>query len=50
VDVADQLDDLLAIVGPPLTISPDWLRQAALLAYQHDLAFYDASWLQHQPN
>jgi predicted nucleic acid-binding protein len=44
VDVADQLDDLLAIVGPPLTISPDWLRQAALLAYQHDLAFCDASW------
>jgi predicted nucleic acid-binding protein len=44
VDVADQLDDLLAIVGPPLTISPDWLRQAALLAYQHDLTFYDASW------
>jgi len=44
VTVADQLDDLLAIVGPPLTISPDWLRQAALLAYQHDLTFYDASW------
>ena len=44
VAVADQLDDLLAIVGPPLIISPMWLRQAALLAYQHNLSFYDASW------
>jgi predicted nucleic acid-binding protein len=43
-DVADQLDDLLAIVGPPLMVSPDWLRQAALLAHQHNLSFYDASW------
>jgi predicted nucleic acid-binding protein len=42
--VADQLDDLLAIVGPPLIVSPTWLRLAALLAYQHNLSFYDASW------
>ena len=44
VEVADQLDDLLAIVGPPLIISSMWLRQAALLAHQHNLSFYDASW------
>ena len=44
VDVADQLDDLLAIVGPPLSISSSWIRRAALLAYQHNLSFYDASW------
>jgi predicted nucleic acid-binding protein len=43
-DVADQLDDLLTIAGPPLIVSPAWLRQAALLAYQHNLSFYDASW------
>ena len=44
VAVADQLDDLVAIVGPPLVISPAWLRQAALLAHQYNLSFYDASW------
>jgi predicted nucleic acid-binding protein len=33
VDVADQLDDLLAIVGPPLISSPAWLRRAATLGY-----------------
>jgi predicted nucleic acid-binding protein len=44
VDVADQLDDLLAIVGPPLISSPAWLRRTALLADQHNLSFYDASW------
>jgi predicted nucleic acid-binding protein len=44
VEVADQLDDLLAIVGPPLISSPAWLRRAAMLGYQHNLSFYDASW------
>lgn len=44
VDVADQLDDLRAIVGRPLTMSPDWLRHAATLAHAHTLSFYDASW------
>jgi predicted nucleic acid-binding protein len=44
VDVADQLDDLLAIVGPPLISSPAWLRRAATLGYQHNLTFYEASW------
>jgi predicted nucleic acid-binding protein len=31
-DVADQLDDLLEIVGPPLAMSQAWLREAAVLA------------------
>jgi predicted nucleic acid-binding protein len=44
VEVADQLDDLLAIAGPPLLILPVWLRRAARLAYQHNLSFYDANW------
>ena len=43
-DVADQLDDLYAILGPPLTMSPAWLRSAASLAHTHSLSFYDASW------
>jgi predicted nucleic acid-binding protein len=43
-DVADQLDDLLAITGPPLVITPDWLRAAAALAEVNALSFYDASW------
>lgn len=43
-DVADQLDDLHAVVGPPLTMAPAWLRTAATLAHAHSLSFYDASW------
>lgn len=43
-DVGDQLDDLLAIVGPPLTMAQAWLRHAAELAEAHTLSFYDASW------
>lgn len=43
-DVADQLDDLLAITGPPLVMTRGWLRDAAALAEQHTLSFYDASW------
>jgi predicted nucleic acid-binding protein len=43
-DVADQLDDLLAIVGPPLVMAHEWLRDAAALAQRHTLSFYDASW------
>ncbi len=43
-DVADQLDDLHAIVGPPLAMSQAWLRRAAALAQTHALTFYDASW------
>lgn len=43
-DVADQLDDLHAILGPALVMSPLWLRRAATLASDHTLSFYDASW------
>ncbi len=44
VDVADQLDDLHAILGPPLVPTPDILRRAATLASTHPLSFNDASW------
>ena len=43
-DIADQLDDLQAILGPPLAMSSAWLRSAAELADPHTLSFYDASW------
>jgi predicted nucleic acid-binding protein len=43
-DVADQLADLQAILGPPLLMAPAWLRRAATLAHDHALSFYDASW------
>jgi predicted nucleic acid-binding protein len=42
--VAEQLSDLLVLVGPPLIMAEDWLRGAAALADAHDLTFYDASW------
>jgi len=41
---ADQLDDLRAVVGPPLVMTAAWLRRAAALAQDHALSFYDASW------
>jgi predicted nucleic acid-binding protein len=40
--VADQLDDLLVICGPPLTPVPAWRRDAAEPP-EHRLSFYDAS-------
>jgi predicted nucleic acid-binding protein len=43
-DVADQLDDLIVICGPPLALSAEWLRQAAELGERHRLTFYDAAW------
>ncbi len=43
-DVADQLDDLLAICGTPLVPIPPWLRNASALATEHNLSFYDAAW------
>ncbi len=43
-EVADQLEDLLAIFGAPLLSSPEWLRDAADLAAAHRLSFYDAAW------
>ncbi len=42
--VADQLDDLLIVCGPPLVMSPEWLHQAADLGERHRLTFYDAVW------
>ena len=43
-EVADQLDDLLAIFGTPLASNPTWFRDAASLAAAHRLSFYDAVW------
>jgi predicted nucleic acid-binding protein len=43
-DVADQLDDLIAITGPPIVMVHGWLHAAAALAEEHALSFYDASW------
>lgn len=43
-DVADQLDDLIAITGPPIVMAQGWLHDAAALAEEHTLSFYDASW------
>lgn len=43
-DVADQLEDVLTILGPPLVMSSEWIQPAATLAYRHNLSFYDASW------
>jgi len=42
-EVADQLDDLVLICGPPLVPDLSWLREAAGLAAEHGLTFYDAS-------
>jgi len=41
-DTADQLDDLLVICGPPLVPTPAWRRDAADLAAEHGLSYYDA--------
>lgn len=43
-DVADQLDDLVAICGTPLITVPAWLRDAAVLGASNALTFYDAAW------
>lgn len=43
-DVADQLDDLIAICGAPLTMTREWLRRAADIGTIHGLTFYDAAW------
>ena len=42
--VADQLEDLVVICGPPLAMAAAWLRQAAELGQRHRLTYYDASW------
>ena len=43
-DVADQLEDLVIICGPPLAMAAEWLRRAAELGERHRLTFYDAAW------
>ena len=43
--MADQLDDLLTIFGTPIVMHHDWLRDAATLAAEHGLTFYDAAWV-----
>ena len=43
-DVADQLDDLIVICGPPLAVGADWLRRAAVIGAANGLSFYDACW------
>jgi predicted nucleic acid-binding protein len=43
-DVAAQLDDLVVIVGTPLTFAAEWFLDAATLAEAHRLTFYDAAW------
>ena len=43
-DVADQLDDLVLICGPPLAMAAEWLREAAAIGARHRLTFYDAAW------
>lgn len=43
-DTSDQIDDLLAIVGTPITMAQAWFHHAAELAEAHTLSFYDASW------
>lgn len=43
-DVADQLDDLHTILGPPLIMTADWRRRAATLANTYRLSFYAACW------
>jgi predicted nucleic acid-binding protein len=42
-DTADQLEDLILICGMPLALDASWRRDAALLAEQHRLTFYDAA-------
>lgn len=43
-DVADQLEDLAIICGPPLAMAAEWIRLAAELGERHRLTFYDAAW------
>ena len=43
VDVADQIEDVLSICGPPVVPDARSRRRAAELAEQHKLTFYDAA-------
>lgn len=42
--VVDQVEDLLAIVGPPARLDSAGRVAAATLASAHRLTYYDASW------
>jgi predicted nucleic acid-binding protein len=43
-EIADQLDDLVVICGPPLAMTAEWFRTAAVIGETHRLTFYDAAW------
>lgn len=43
-DVAAQLEDILTIFDTPLVLTSEWRRDAAGLATEHRLSFYDAAW------
>jgi predicted nucleic acid-binding protein len=43
-DVAEQLDDLRIVCGPPLAMAGEWLHRAAAIGEVHRLTFYDAAW------
>jgi predicted nucleic acid-binding protein len=43
-EVADQLDELMLLCGPALQLLPEWRRDAAQLAEQNGLTFYDAAY------
>lgn len=43
-DVAEQLEDLVAICGAPIVMEQEWLHEAAFLGATHHLTFYDAAW------
>lgn len=43
-EVADQVHDLLTLVGAPIGFRPRWLHPAAALAERHELSFHDAAW------
>jgi predicted nucleic acid-binding protein len=43
-DIADQLDDVLAVCGTAMVMPSAWVRDAALLGERYQLTFYDAAW------
>lgn len=42
--VAEQLEELSDMVGPPVPVSISWTRGAAALSERHGLSYYDACW------
>ena len=43
-EVSAQLDDLLLVLGTPLSMATGWFGPAARLGEKHGLSFYDAAW------